>query len=119
MKTLNLVTRSNAFRAIALIACINLYLLITSLIYAAFLAVCSLILLIVVYTKKIDGIYYLLHTDNYRIAFITPKVWRSPPYNYKQKNWFFHYLTKQHPYLNIKIRQLYILGFGFGIKINT
>ena len=68
--------------------------------------------------KTVDGIYYFIHTDKYRIAFITPKVWISAPYNYKPQKWFFHYLTKQHPYLPIIVKQLYILGFGFGIKIN-
>lgn len=119
MKTLShYITRSNALRAIVLIACINLCLSITYPIYALFIASCSLIVLVGLNTKKIYGIYYFLHTDKYRIAFVTPKVWRSPPYNYKPKKWFFHYLTKQHPYLTIKIRQLYIFGFGFGIKIN-
>ena len=66
--------------------------------------------------KRLNDIYYFLHTENYRIAFITPKDWRKPPYNYRLRNWFFSYFVL-YPLCGIEIRQLYILGFGFGIKI--
>ncbi len=118
MKALtNLVTRHNVLRALVLIACINLYLLLTSWLYGAFLAACCLIVVVVVCTKKINGIYYFLHTDKYRIAFVTPKVWVKTKYHYQLKKWFFSYFIF-HPNCNTEIKQLYILGFGFGIKIN-
>ena len=67
--------------------------------------------------KRLNDLHYFLHTENYRIAFSTINNWRKSPYNYPLKNWFFSYLT-QYPDCYTEVRQLYILGFGFGIKIN-
>ncbi len=53
MKTLSsYVTRSNAFKATLLIIGIHAYLLVTSPLYAAFLAVCSIVLLIIVFRER-------------------------------------------------------------------
>lgn len=114
MKTLSsFFTRQNTWRTIAIIAGINLYLLITYPIYVVLPALCSLIISIIFSTEKIYGMYYFLHTDKYRIAFVSPKVWIE---NDKElKTWFFsHHIF--YPDCNTEIRQLYILGFGFGIK---
>ena len=62
--------------------------------------------------------YYLLHTKNYRIAFVPLKSWRAQPYNYKIKNWIFSYWTFW-PDTSIEIFQFYILGLGFGVKRKT
>ena len=61
---------------------------------------------------------YLLKTENYRIAFISPKEFTKQPYNHKLKNWAFSYFTFW-PGTGIEIFQIYILGFGFGIKRKT
>ncbi len=60
-------------------------------------------------------IHYLLKSENYRIAFITPKTWKEKPYDYDLKSWLFSYFTFW-PLPHIEIRQLYILGLGFGYK---
>lgn len=117
MKTLNsYITRPNALIAIVLIACINLYLSITYPLYALFVAACFMIVLVGLNTKKINGIYYFLHMDKYRIAFIPPSIMRG---NYKMRRWFFYcWIQRYKHFPNIELWQLYILGFGFGIRIN-
>ena len=62
-------------------------------------------------------IYYLLKSENYRIAFITPKTWKQKPYCYKLKAWFFSYLTYW-PNTRTEIFQFYFFGLGFGYKKN-
>lgn len=58
-------------------------------------------------------IHYLLHTENYRIGFVTPKVWAQN--DRLLKNWFFNYHTYW-PDIRIEVTQLCICGLSFGHK---
>jgi len=65
-------------------------------------------------------IYYLLKLNNYRIGFVSIKQWKSSPDNFKLIEWFFSHQTYYPLYENfIVIKQFYILGLGFGIKITS
>ena len=58
-------------------------------------------------------IYYILHSENYRIGFVTPKSWVQ---NGKfMEYWFFSYHTFW-PNIRTEISQLFIFGLGFGYK---
>ena len=58
-------------------------------------------------------IYYLLHSENYRIGFITPKAWAQS--DKVMKYWFFSHHTFW-PNIRTETSQLFIFGLGFGYK---
>ena len=60
-------------------------------------------------------IHYLLHSENYRIGFVTPKSWTAKPYYKKLKYWFFSFKTIW-PDCKTEISKLYLIGLGFGHK---
>ena len=60
-------------------------------------------------------IHYLLHRNNYRIGFVTPKAWAQKPYCKKLKHWFFSFKTIW-PDTKTEVSKLYIFGLGFGYK---
>jgi len=64
---------------------------------------------------KKHKIYFILHLENYRIGFITPKSWTRKPYYKGLKKWFFSYFTFW-PDTRTEIFQLYFCGLGFGYK---